>query len=139
MPPNTATLRVGPYFLSLLLVLVASFGLVFLPGQRHTPKLGLDLEGGAQVTLQAQTPNGKTPNQSAMKVARQILENRVNAKGVSAAQVYQQGNNQIVIAVPGANSQQVAKVGQAAKLNFRPVDAPVATAETPRDGYGRRP
>jgi preprotein translocase subunit SecD len=121
VPPNTATLRVGPYFLSLLLVLVVSFGLVFLPGQRHTPKLGLDLEGGAQVTLQAQTPNGKTPNQSAMKVARQILENRVNAKGVSAAQVYQQSTNQIVIAVPGANSQDVAKVGQAAKLNFRPV------------------
>ena len=121
MPPNTATLRVGPYFLSLLLVLVVSFGLVFLPGQRHTPKLGLDLEGGAQVTLQAQTPNGKTPNQAAMKVARQILENRVNAKGVSAAQVYQQSTNQIVIAVPNATSQDVAKVGQAAKLNFRPL------------------
>jgi preprotein translocase subunit SecD len=121
VPPNTATLRVGPYFLSLLLVLVVSFGLVFLPGQRHTPKLGLDLEGGAQVTLQAQTPNGKTPNQSAMKVAREILEKRVNAKGVSAAQVYQQSTNQIVIAVPGANSEDVAKVGQAAKLNFRPV------------------
>ena len=121
MPPNTATLRVGPYFLSLLLVLVAAFGLVFLPGQRHTPKLGLDLEGGAQVTLQAQTPNGKTPNQSAMKVARQILEHRVNAKGVSAAQVYQQSTNQIVIAVPNSTSQKVAKVGQAAKLNFRPL------------------
>ncbi len=131
MPPNTATLRVGPYFLSLLLVLVVGFGLVFLPGQRHTPKLGLDLEGGAQVTLQAQTPNGKTPNQSAMKVARQILENRVNAKGVSAAQVYQQGSNQIVIAVPGASSKDVARVGQAAKLNFRPVVFAAVANTTP--------
>ncbi len=131
MPPNTATLRVGPYFLSLLLVLVVGFGLVFLPGQRHTPKLGLDLEGGAQVTLQAQTPNGKTPNQSAMKVARQILENRVNAKGVSAAQVYQQGSNQIVIAVPGASSKDVARVGQAAKLNFRPVIFAAVANTTP--------
>ena len=121
MPPNTATLRVGPYFLSLLIVLVVVFGLVFLPGERHTPKLGLDLEGGATVTLKAQTTNGKAPSSSAMRVARQILENRVNGKGVSAAQVFQQGADEIVISVPGASAQKIAKVGQAAKLNYRPL------------------
>ena len=142
MPPNTATLRVGPYFLSLLLVLVAMFGLVFLPGQRHTPKLGLDLEGGATVTLQAQTTNGKNPSSSAMRVARQILENRVNGKGVSAAQVFQQGNDEIVISVPGANAQQIAKVGQAAKLNYRPVifaavpNTTAATSTAPASASG---
>ena len=131
MPPNTATLRVGPYFLSLLLVLVALFGLVFLPGQRHTPKLGLDLEGGATVTLQAQSTNGKKPSQQAMKVARQILENRVNGSGVSAAQVFQQGTDQIVISVPGANLQSIARIGQAAKLNYRPlILAAVANTST---------
>ena len=131
MPPNTATLRVGPYFLSLLLVLVALFGLVFLPGQRHTPKLGLDLEGGATVTLQAQSTNGKKPSQQAMAVARQILENRVNGSGVSAAEVFQQGTDQIVISVPGANLQSIAKVGQAAKLNYRPlILASVANTST---------
>ena len=73
MAQSPGTLRVGRYFLSLILILVALYGLVFLPGYSHTPKLGLDLEGGAQVIFRAKTTNGKAPSKSSMKVAQQIF------------------------------------------------------------------
>ena len=131
MPPTAATLRVGRYFLALLVILVALFGLVFLPGQRHTPKLGLDLEGGAQVILKAKTDTGKLPSASSMKIAIEILRQRVNGAGVSAAEVVQEGSDRIVISVPGKNAADLAEIGKAAVLNFRPLVMPgVAGAAT---------
>ncbi len=134
--PPTGTLRVGRYFLALVALLVVLYALVFLPGERHTPKLGLDLEGGAQVIFKAQTQEGgKTPSKSAMDEARQIMENRVNGTGVSNATVVIQGSDQIVVSIPGKKTSDIAQLGQAAQLNFRavvmpPVAAPSAAATT---------
>src|SRR5262245_45015693 len=100
-----------------------------MPGERHTPKLGLDLVGGKQVVFEAKTDNGKNPSKGAMSQARQIMEDRVNGSGVANAEVVVQGGNQIAVSIPGKNSADIAKLGEAAKLNFRPlVMPPVATA-----------
>ncbi len=133
MAPPVGTLRVGRYFLALLAIFAVIYGLVFLPGQRHTPKLGLDLEGGKQVVYEAKTPNGKTPAKSAMSEARQIMEDRVNGSGVAEAEVVVQGTNQISVSIPGKSTKDISKLGEAANLNFRPVVmAPVsATPATP--------
>ncbi|HEY7046469.1 MAG TPA: protein translocase subunit SecD [Jatrophihabitantaceae bacterium] len=129
MAPPAGTLRVGRYFLALIAILAVIYGLVFLPGQRHSPKLGLDLVGGKQVVFQAKTDNGKPPSKGAMSQARQIMEDRVNGSGVANAEVVVQGGNQIAVSIPGKNSADIAKLGEAAKLNFRPlVMAPVPTA-----------
>ena len=125
MAQSPGTLRVGRYFLSLILILVALYGLVFLPGHSHSPKLGLDLEGGAQVIFRAKTTNGKAPSKSSMKVAQQIFSDRVNGAGVSDAQVIQQGSDRIVISIPGKSTKDLAGIGRAAQLNFRPVVAPM--------------
>lgn len=124
MPPPAGTLRVGRYFLALLAILAVLYGLVFMPGSRHTPKLGLDLVGGKQVVFQAKTDNGQAPSKSAMSQARQIMEDRVNGSGVANATVVVQGGNQIAVSIPGKNSTDIAKLGQAAQLNFRPVVMP---------------
>jgi preprotein translocase subunit SecD len=127
--PPAGTLRVGRYFLALIAILAVIYGLVFLPGKQHSPKLGLDLVGGKQVVFQAKTDNGKAPSKGAMSQARQIMEDRVNGSGVANAEVVVQGGNQIAVSIPGKNSADIAKLGEAAKLNFRPlVMAPVATA-----------
>ncbi len=122
MAPPAGTLRVGRYFLALLAIFVVLFGLVFLPGHRRTPKLGLDLEGGTQVTFQARTTNGKAPSKSSMSEARDIMEQRVNGFGVSNAEVVVQGSDEIVISIPGKAD--ISNIGAAAVLNFRPVIAP---------------
>jgi preprotein translocase subunit SecD len=122
--PPAGTLRVGRYFLALIAVLAVIYGLVFVPGLRHSPKLGLDLVGGKQVVFEAKTDNGKAPSKSAMSQARQIMEDRVNGSGVANAEVVIQGGNQISVSIPGKNSTDIAKLGQAAQLNFRPVVMP---------------
>ena len=127
MPPPAGTLRVGRYFLALLIILAVLYGIVFWPGQRHSPKLGLDLQGGTQVVYQARTDNGKTPSKSSMQEARQILQQRVNAYGVAESTVVIQGNDQIVISIPGKSASDISNIGAAAKLNFRPVVMPPVT------------
>lgn len=127
MPPPAGTLRVGRYFLALLIIVAVLYGIVFWPGQRHSPKLGLDLQGGTQVVYQARTDNGKTPPKSSMQEARQILQQRVNAYGVAESTVVIQGNDQIVISIPGKSASDISNIGAAAKLNFRPVVMPAVT------------
>src|SRR5512145_2073277 len=51
--------------------------------QDLTPRLGLDLRGGLQVLLEADLPEGTAINRDEMETARDIVENRTNAYGVS--------------------------------------------------------
>jgi preprotein translocase subunit SecD len=119
--PSAGTLRVGRYFAVLLGLFAILYGVVFWPHQPRTPKLGLDLEGGAQVILKAQSTGGKTPTKSSMDQARQIITNRVNGLGVSSAEVVTQGSDRIVVSVPGAGANDIKDVGGTALLNFRPL------------------
>lgn len=121
MAPSAGTLRVGRYFAVLLGLFVVLYGVVFWPHQPRTPKLGLDLQGGAQVILKAETTGGKAPIKSSMDQARQIITNRVNGLGVSSAEVVTQGNDRIVVSVPGAGANDIKDVGGTALLQFRPL------------------
>ena len=97
----------------------------FSPGKWHHDfkvALGLDLAGGTQVTLSAETINGKAPSSSDMTTAISIMNQRVDAQGFNNAQVQQQGSNFITVTVPGKNAKQVVNlVGTTAKLFFREV------------------
>ncbi len=55
--------------------------------ERLEPKLGLDLIGGTRVTYSATTMDGSDPPAEQLEEARQIIESRVNALGVSEAEV----------------------------------------------------
>ncbi|MEJ6514275.1 MAG: protein translocase subunit SecD [Ilumatobacteraceae bacterium] len=84
----------------------------------NVPSLGLDLQGGASVTLQ---PVGEfTP--SALSQAVDIISQRVNALGVSEPEITRQGNN-VVVNLPGVNDQQEALdiIGRQGELLLRPV------------------
>jgi preprotein translocase subunit SecD len=122
--PPVGTLRVGRYFLALFSIFVLLYLIVFWPGARHTPKLGLDLKGGTQVIFTAKTTNGKTPSSSSMSEAKQILTDRVNGTGVTEATVVIQGSDQLVVSIPGSTDTDVRKLGAAAALNFRGLVAP---------------
>ena len=84
----------------------------------NVPALGLDLQGGASVTLQ---PEGEfTP--SALTQAVDIISQRVNALGVSEPEITRQGDN-IVVNLPGVSDQQKALdiIGRQGELLLRPV------------------
>jgi preprotein translocase subunit SecD len=95
---------------------VALLGLTI--GLGYGPKLGLDLQGGASVTL---LPKGQV-QPDALGQAVQIIRNRVDALGVAEPEITRQGNA-IVVNLPGVKDQDRALqlVGQTAELRFRPV------------------
>ena len=119
MAAPSSQLRAGGYFATLAGLLVILYVLVFFTGKSPKPELGLDLQGGTTVTLTAHTENNKAPNKADLNTAQSIIENRVNGLGVANSNVVTQGNDQIVISVPGSNGDQAKALGSTAQLFFR--------------------
>ena len=68
-----------------------------------SPKLGLDLQGGLQVLLEADLPETTKITAEEMETARNIVENRTNALGVSENVIQVAGERRIVGEFPGAD------------------------------------
>jgi preprotein translocase subunit SecD len=66
------------------------------------PRLGLDLQGGLQVLLEADVPADTPIDAAEMETARTIVENRTNALGVSENVIQIAGDRRIVGEFPGA-------------------------------------
>jgi preprotein translocase subunit SecD len=88
-----------------------------------TPRLAIDLAGGTSAIYTATpAPGTSTIPAGSVGEAVTIMQERVNAFGVSEAQVSQQGSNTIQVEIPGHNSQTlVNEIGSTAHLYFRPV------------------
>ena len=66
-----------------------------------SPRLGLDLQGGVQVLLEADLPADAQISADDMEVARTIIENRTNALGVAENIIQKAGDRRIVGEFPG--------------------------------------
>ncbi|WP_026917817.1 protein translocase subunit SecD [Gordonia shandongensis] len=105
-------------------VLAAIFALVyFTGGGSPEPKLGIDLQGGTRVVLTARTDTGQKPDKAQLDQARQIIDQRVNGLGVSGSEVVINGDDTLVITVPGEDGNQARSLAQTARLFIRPVVA----------------
>ncbi|CAB4666200.1 MAG: protein translocase subunit SecD [Actinobacteria bacterium] len=82
------------------------------------PALGLDLQGGASVTM---TPVGEV-DPAALSVAVDIIRQRVDSLGVAEPEIIRQGNT-IVVNLPGVKDQQQAldTIGRTGAVEMRPV------------------
>jgi preprotein translocase subunit SecD len=94
----------------ILVTLVAAW--IDLPGttldingfkERHPVRQGLDLQGGLQVLLEADPPDGVTVDSATLNGTRDTLERRVNGLGVSEPLIQTRGSNQIVVELPGVD------------------------------------
>jgi preprotein translocase subunit SecD len=101
-------------------VVIAALYAGVLTGDRPTPKLGLDLQGGTSVILKPQLPGGAHLSRSAQSQAVEVIRQRVNGLGVSEATVETQGDN-IIVSVPDQGTSVVDQVGKTAELRFRQV------------------
>lgn len=113
---------------SLLIFSIGLIGLLvwaFLPGERHTPKLGLDLRGGTQVILSPSVAVGETLTQDQLNQTVSIIRQRVDGFGVAESEVTIQGTGngaKIIVTIPGETSRTVVdQLKTTAQLNFRPV------------------
>ncbi|MEU8813130.1 protein translocase subunit SecD [Actinoplanes sp. NPDC048796] len=107
-------------------IFVVLYLLVFFAGgasgsftDRLHPKLGLDLVGGTQATYIASVQGGQVPSKESMEQARGIIDQRVNALGVSEAEVVIQGDRNIVVSLAGKADDQLKDLSQAAQMRFR--------------------
>ena len=102
------------------------------------PKLALDLEGGTQIILAPKLESGQTVTQEQLDQAVSIIRDRVDAAGVSEAEVTSQGGANVVVSIPGVPDEQtLARIQSSAKLEFRPViytAAATAATAAPTDG-----
>jgi preprotein translocase subunit SecD len=91
----------------------------------NKPSLGLDLQGGASVTL---TPIGDFDD-AALTVAVEIIRQRVDSIGVAEPEIVRQGDA-VVVNLPGVKDQQRALelVGRSGSVEMRPV---IQMAENP--------
>lgn len=86
------------------------------------PKLALDLEGGTQIILAPQVENGQTVQQQQLDQAVSIIRQRIDASGVSEAQISTEGSRNIVVSLPGTPDQATLdRVKASARLDFRAV------------------
>src|SRR5580658_6282597 len=100
-------------------------------GAGWSPKLGLDLAGGSQIVYKPahKISNGDT------NTSINIIRNRVDAAGVSGANVNSQGGD-IVVQLPGLKDPQkvINLIGQTAQLTFRPALCTAAPYTPPKKG-----
>lgn len=108
-------------FIWLIVIMAAvagSFWLVFDPG--HPIRRGLDLQGGLQVLLEADVPEGQEVTSQEMDTARQIIDQRVNALGVAEPLVQVEGERRILVELPGIDNPEeaISLIQETALLEF---------------------
>ena len=81
---------------------------------------GLDLRGGLQVLMVADMPEDAEITSGALEMARQVVENRVNALGLTEPVVQVQGSRRIIVELPGIDNpeQAVDTIRETALLEF---------------------
>jgi preprotein translocase subunit SecD len=107
------------------------------------PNLGLDLQGGQTITLEA---TNKTVPMESMELARDIIQQRIDGLGVGEATVAVQGDRHIVVSAPNVSRDDLVDlVGATAQLSMRPVleagagTGPAEDPEEPSDDPSEEP
>jgi preprotein translocase subunit SecD len=113
------------WFALILALAIAAGALLFSWNTPETPlgqRLGLDLRGGSQLTLQV-LPAGaiKKVEKEQLDAVKEVLDRRINGLGVAESTLQTVGDDQLVLQLPGEQDpSRAAKVlGTTALLEFR--------------------
>src|SRR5271170_6345396 len=89
--------------------------------------LGLDLKGGMHLVLKVQNDNLPTAQarEDAVLKSMEVLRNRIDGLGVAETLIQRQGENQILLQLPGVTDREKAleMIGRVAHLEFHLVDS----------------
>jgi SecD/SecF fusion protein len=113
--------------LSFIVAALIGVALLAIPASpaHKSPTLGLDLQGGLEVVLEAVPPKGHKLTSEDIDRSIDIMRNRIDKLGVSEPEIRKQGSNQIVIQLAGIHDQGKAAdlIGKTAVLEFYDFEA----------------
>jgi SecD/SecF fusion protein len=121
-----------PHLTLVALIVAGLIGVLLLaiPGSPigDKPTLGLDLQGGLEVTLKAVPPPNRPLQESDLNRSVEILRDRVDRLGVAEPEIRKQGDDQIVIDLPGVKDPDrvIGILGQTAQLELFDLEANLA-------------
>jgi preprotein translocase subunit SecD len=103
-----------------ILLGVAAYLIFIRQPVTESTQLGLDLEGGVSVQLQGYQTDGSRVTREEMEQAVSVIQDRVNSLGVTEPEVQIQGEDQVIVNIPGITNQQgaVEVIGRTAQLGF---------------------
>ena len=131
----TKASRPGRTLIVFGMVIAVLFGAVALGGS-WKPKLGLDLQGGTRITLEASTETGDAVTPEKLEEAAGIIDSRVNGSGVSEAEVATQGDRNIIVEIPGQNRKDLVDTVKQTARRFRLVAAAAPGVPAPQPSTG---
>ncbi|MDD7511436.1 MAG: protein translocase subunit SecD [Peptostreptococcaceae bacterium] len=115
---------------------ISVFGAGPLKTIKDSMKFGLDINGGVYVVMEADTKATGSELKALMEQTREVLNNRVNAMGISEATVVLEGKKRLRIEMPGVKDaeQAIEQIGKTAQLRFVLADgSTVLTGENVKD------
>jgi SecD/SecF fusion protein len=116
----------GTWF-RLILVIGMLAGCAWIAIERD-PRLGLDLRGGTQITLQAESTARVEANAESVDRAIEVLRGRVDALGIAEPTLTRAGEDRIIVELPDVQDpdEAVDAIGRTAQLTIHPVVRSVA-------------
>jgi protein-export membrane protein SecD len=110
-----------------IIILIVAAAIYIILSPDYTIHRGLDLQGGLQVLMGADVPEDQEVTADQMDTARQIIDRRVNALGVTEPLVQTEGDRRILVELPGIDNPQeaISLIQETALLEF------VDTGSTP--------
>jgi len=123
-------------YLLILLVLLGAIAAVVTFGYFREPTLGLDLQGGLEVVLEARPEAGQELTDADLDRSVEIIRDRVDRIGVSEPEIRTQEPDQIVVDLAGVFDAQraAALIGQTAQLEFYDLQADVEPVSADPNG-----
>lgn len=126
MATSTPARRAWRVLTGLLVITAILFGANALgvhvfKGGTWVPELALDLQGGTQIVLEAQTEEA-APSAEQLSQAVAIIRQRVDASGVGESEISTQGSQNIVVQIPGnADEETRERIQASAQMALRAV------------------
>ncbi|MGM0368803.1 MAG: protein translocase subunit SecD [Bacillota bacterium] len=101
-----------------VLLLVAVY---FLYPLNESINLGLDLQGGTHVVLEAQDTDQAKVDSEAMERVRSVIKRRVNGMGLTEPVIQLEGEKRIIVELPGVEdpNEAIKTIGKTAQLQFK--------------------
>ncbi|GAB6100315.1 hypothetical protein JCM16358_21940 [Halanaerocella petrolearia] len=110
--------RFGKVFSMIALLLLAAY---FLYPLNESINLGLDLQGGTHVVLEAKDTETSKVNNKSMQRVMSVINRRVNEMGLTEPVIQRQGERRIIVELPGIKNpnQAIETIGKTAQLKFK--------------------